>query len=664
MIRCHLVQRLRNPAIVLSLAALLACPAVCAQDSKLTTLSLEQLLNVTITGASKYEQKQSQAAAAVSVITRDEIKTFGWRTLGEALASLPGVHTTYDRQYAYLGTRGFGLPGDLNTRVLVMINGNRINDPVYDAGVGGREFPLDLDLIERIEFIPGPGGAVYGQNAMFGVVNVVTRGGVDVNGAEVAVAFQSPQAQSEGRLTWGKVLDNGVDVMMSASGLHARGANRFYEFGSTGVSGVASGLDGEKLGQFFARVSGAAWSFELIHGDRRKDDPTASYFSDPLVPSQHLRDTFWMAQAQYQGLFADEKVQLSGRVFAGTYRFRSEQNYGTLFSAVSDGNWLGTEWRVVTNPMTDLKLMAGIDAQENAKISLAQLDLVNPANNVAVQKSGYRVGIFGQGEWTISKTLVATLGLRLDRADATGVRSSPRAALIWQAMPATTLKALAGRAYRAPNAFERDFADGVAQVANPELGGETIDTFELVADQRVNADLHLRASVYQWDMQNLISLGLDPASGLTQFQAGRPVTARGVELVADQTWGNGARLRGSLSVQNVSADGGTAAGRLINSPKLLGKLNFSSPLPYFGLRLGYELQYDSQRLSLDGTELGDYAVSNLHLTTSALANGLELSLGIYNLFDKRYAHPGSEINWQNALEQDGRSVRLKLSYRF
>ena len=102
--------------------ALLTCQAASAQDSRLTALSLEQLLNVSITGASKYEQRLNQVAAAASVITRDEIKTFGWRTLAEALASLPGVHSTYDRQYSYLGTRGFGLPGDLNTRVLVMIN--------------------------------------------------------------------------------------------------------------------------------------------------------------------------------------------------------------------------------------------------------------------------------------------------------------------------------------------------------------------------------------------------------------------------------------------------------------------------------------------------------------------------------------------------------------
>ena len=120
-------------------------------------------------------------------------------------------------------------------------------------------------------------------------------------------------------------------------------------------------------------------------------------------------------------------------------------------------------------------------------------------------------------------------------------------------------------------------------------------------------------------------------------------------------------MRGSLSLQQVRDANGAA---LVNSPKLLGKLNFSSPLPPAGLRLGYELQYDSKRQTLDGSRLGGYAVSNLHLSIDALAKGLELGLGIGNLFDKRYRHPGSDTNWQNAIEQDGRSVRLEANYRF
>ena len=137
--------------------------------------------------------------------------------------------------------------------------------------------------------------------------------------------------------------------------------------------------------------------------------------------------------------------------------------------------------------------------------------------------------------------------------------------------------------------------------------------------------------------------------------------AHGLELSADKTWTSGARLRGSVALQNVAYAGGA---KLLNSPSLLGKVNLSTPLPLAGLHLGYEIQYDSQRLSGDGSRLGGYALGNLNLSTQALAKGLDVSVGIYNLFDKRHAQPGADSNWQNAIAQDGRSVRVKLSQRF
>ena len=629
--------------------------------ARLTTLSLEQLLEVSIVGASKYEQKQSEVAAAVSVITRQEMKAFGWRTLAEALASLPGVHTTYDRQYHYLGTRGFGLPGDLNTRVLVTINGNRINDPTFDQGPFGRDFPLDMDLIERIEFIPGPGGAVYGQNAMFGVVNVVTRGAADIDGVELALSAQAPQALREGRLSWGKVLDNGVSMVASVAGAKARGEDRFFDFGKSGVSGVAAGLDSERDRELFARIAYGPWAFDLVHGYRRKDDPTGAFLSDPLVPGQFQADRITTAQLLYQDSLDGGKLDVSARLFLGRQRFTSVEIYGTPFSTPASSDWRGAELRLLSTALAGHKLMAGVEAQDNVRYDQYIQDIARPAANLFFPGSGYRLGVYMQDEWRVADALTATLGLRFDRNNVTGNSLSPRAALIWNATAATTVKALYGRAHRAPNAFERDRDDGIIQVANLRLKGESIDTLELVADHRVGSDLALRSSVYHWKMQNLITLGIDPVSGLAQYQSGDLVTARGLELSADKTWAAGARLRGSLSFQNVAEVGGT---ELPNAPKILGKVNLSAPLPLMGWRAGYELRYDSQRLSVNGTRLGGFTVSNLHLVTQAQAKGLELSVSLHNMFDKRYAHPAADTNWQNALDQDGRSVRVKAIYRF
>lgn len=115
------------------------CPPVnsVAATADITQMSLEQLMDVSIYGASKYEQKQSEVAAAVSVITRSEIKAFGWRTLDAALSSLPGIYTTYDRSYVYVGTRGFGLPGDYNTRLLPTINMDVVQNKImFEANLG------------------------------------------------------------------------------------------------------------------------------------------------------------------------------------------------------------------------------------------------------------------------------------------------------------------------------------------------------------------------------------------------------------------------------------------------------------------------------------------------------------------------------------------------
>ncbi len=652
---------MRCTAGLLLCAGLLAAAAPARATSDLTALSLEQLLDMTVVGASKYEQRQSEVAAAVRIITREEIRTFGWRTLNDALASLPGMHATYDRQYQYIGMRGFGLPGDYNTRVLLTIDGNRVNEPVYDGGLTDRGFPLDMGLVQRIEFIPGPGGAIYGQNAMLGVVNVVTRTGADIGGTELAAGVQSLQKMREGRATWGGKLDNGVDLVLSASGLKAKGQDLFFDYGAAGVSGVARGLDGEQAHQVFAKASRGPWSLQLLSGDRRKNDPIGYYLSDPLVEGNYQRDRYTLAQVQLQESYLDQKLQVQARVFAGQYQYSSILNYGTQFSFPSTGDWHGIELRTLYLGVAGHKLMLGMEWQDNFRANQQSIDLAGSGPDISVSSPGTRTGIYAQDEWRITDKLIATLGLRFDHDSSTGNRTSPRAALIWQAAPKTTLKALYGRAHRAPNAFERDYSDGFSQVANPALKSEGIDTLELVADHSVGSDLQLHASIYQWSMRDLIALGIDPVSGIPQYRADGDVKAKGAEFAADKTWAWGGRLRSSVALQHVRSNAGA---KLLNSPQLLGKLNFSTPLPVAGLRMGYELHYSSARLTVDGSKVAGAAVSNLRLSTDKLAKGLEVGLTVRNLFDKRYDQPGADANWQNTLRQDRRSIAVDAQLRF
>jgi iron complex outermembrane receptor protein len=631
----------------------------------LTSLTLEQLLDVPIVGASKYEQRQSEVAAAVSVITRREIQAFGWRTLAEALSSLPGLYTSYNRQNAIVGARGFGLPGDFNTRLLVMIDGNRINDPIYDAGRFAWDFPLDLDLIERIEFIPGPGGAVYGQNAMFGVVNVITRTGGDIAGPELALTYQDPQRLREGRASFGHSFDDSTNLSVSVSGLEARGEDLFFDFGSLPVSGVAVGSDGQKDEHVFSRIVHGPLSLEYVYSWAKKDDPTAAYFSNPLAPGESQTVSTSLVQLKYEDEILDHSLQVETRAFNGTSTsLYTGDFFGAYYQTRGQSQWHGAELRLLSTQFAHHKLMIGTEVQVApiAEQGVHGIGFVNPTANFWIHSPGTRVGLYFQDEWRVADDLSITLGLREDRDRSTGTKASPRAALIWQALPVTTVKALYGVAHRAPNAYERDYGDGNSQIANPRLGGERIDTAELVVDHRIDRSLTLRTSIYRWHMRGLITQEFDPASGIPpQYQTGPDVSAHGIEVSADKTWDSGTRLRGSLSDQHTAYPTGLA---LLNSPKQLGKLNLSQALPVAGIRGGYELQYGTSRLTRDGITLGGYALSNLSISTEALAKGLTASASLDNLFDKRYAQPGAENNWQNSFVQDGRSIRLKVTQKF
>jgi iron complex outermembrane receptor protein len=170
------MPRRRKPlqrVLTLLLAALLFDPARAAADD-LTEMSLESLMNLTIVGASRYEQKSSDAPSYTSVVTAEDIRKNGYRNLADLLRSVPGFFVTNDRNYQYTGIRGLLPPGDYNTRILLVVDGHRINNSIYDEAPVGSEFPIDIDLVERVEVVRGPASSLYGSNAFFGIINIIT----------------------------------------------------------------------------------------------------------------------------------------------------------------------------------------------------------------------------------------------------------------------------------------------------------------------------------------------------------------------------------------------------------------------------------------------------------------------------------------------------------
>lgn len=192
----------------------------------LTDLSLEELKKVQVYSASMYLQDTRRAPSSITIVTADEIRKYGYRTLADILRSVRGFYVTYDRNYSYVGVRGFSRPGDYNTRILLLLNGHRLTDNLYNSALIGTEFQLDVDLIERVEIVCGPTSSLYGASAFFAVVNVISREIQHFHGLELAAAADGFGTYT-GRSTYGQQL-RGLKMFLSGTLYTSAGPSRLY----------------------------------------------------------------------------------------------------------------------------------------------------------------------------------------------------------------------------------------------------------------------------------------------------------------------------------------------------------------------------------------------------------------------------------------------------
>ncbi|MBV2194001.1 MAG: TonB-dependent receptor [Azonexus sp.] len=666
-----------RPLAAALLAAGLLAAALPASAIDAIDMNLEDLMQVSIVSAPKFAENPDRIPSVVSIITAADIRLYGWRTLGAALRSLQGFNVTDDHTYAYGGVRGISQPGDYRPRQQILIDGQAMNENIYASAPADSAFPLDIGLIERIEVIRGPSAAIYGGNAMFGVINVVTRSGPSVGG-EAALKLGSG-ADRRLRLSWGGQL-GGKDVLVSATGFGMHGRTLSVD----DVNGDGSRRDlhrvgGEDGGQLFAKVRGSDWNFSLIHSKRQRVVPTASYDTIADDHGHAETDTYTLLNLGKEWKLNAANT-LHQRLYLGDYRYDGVFPYDYSAEAVADprlmnvdlakGSWWGIENRLVNTQWTGQRITLGVEYKSNWRQNQRNDDRgygCVSASGVSSDpclddpRSSRQFTVMAQDEIQVGDATLLTVGASYDHVSQFGSFWSPRLGLTHDAGNIGLFKVLYGTAFRVPSVYERYYNTGSYVYGNPALAPEKMRSLEVAWEKRFTALSRLTASVYHFHIARMVTTD---ANG-TAINDDSRVQATGLELEYEQRWHNGSRLRTGYSIQHAADE----TRRFDNSPRHMVKANLGLPtgIPY--LMAGLETQWVSARTADYGTQkVPAYLLANLNLSYTPAGQPWEIALGIYNLFDRQYSDPVAtdEIlgarRWQ--MPQFGRSAMLRTTLRF
>lgn len=633
-------------------------PCVCMADSDSSKaienndlLPIERLLETDFIPASRIANQVSDASSAVSIVTAQDIKDYGYRTLAEILNSMRGLNVIQDYQYQYLGGRGYGLPGEYAGRILLLIDGYRATDSYYGQAFMGNDGLLDVELIDRVEYIPGSGSSGYGNGAMLAAINVITKKGGSLNGTQISAGYGSHQAHQE-RITFGKTLENGADILFSASTYRSNGRDFSYPESTFLAAGKQKNANGEENVRLFFKGTYEDWTLESVWAKRLIDTPSAPSTGEYTAPLPSKDDNGFV-QLKYDTELTPQ-LKFSSQAYFGQYDYHNKwDSLGTFTNTTS--RWYGIDAKFVATWFDRHTLVFGTEYKNDYKLD-------DREGYFGVFSGDYFIDVFQNDRKTYSVyayddiVLNDKLNLNLGahyEASNNGIRMlSPRAALIYKPWEQTKLKLSTGKSHRQATPFELPFFTDI--IPKPER----IRATELVLEQQLGWQTRLIGSLYQYKIDSRIIPSSDP-----DFIA-PDITTNGAEIEFEKQWEGGTRLRTSYAKQFAK---NSFDDRPINSPHDIIKINITTPLLGERLRVGLASRYiGSRRVNTpDYKFTGGYSVTDLTFTSANIAPGVNASLSIRNLFDLDYGDVTSPLFDERPLfSREGRNVWFQLEYNF
>lgn len=650
-----------------------------------------------VTAVSRAEERVREAPSSVTIVPAEELRAFRYPTLAEALRGVPGIYVSDDRSYTSVGIRGVSELGSYGNRVLVLSDGQPLNDNWVGSSYVGYDGRADLGDVDRLEVVRGPGSVVHGNSAFSGVINVVTRpysarprveAGVGAEGDGVLrarVRAEAPLGASSG--IW-------------ASAAMARGSGRdfyFPEFAATPPAfGHARGVDDFDAATLQGRAQHGVLSVQWFWTTHEKELPTGVYTTVLGDPRAHQRDDRALLELRAEPRILPNVTWLS-RLHGNMYRFHGsyprEAEEGGLETDTYRGAWIGLEQRLEITPQRNLRIFVGGELQSHFQVD----QLAMNERGVLLDETGDRGRNYGVGaayasvDARPSSRLSLHAGARLDAYSTFGSAINPRFSAVYRPYDAGNLKLIAGKAFRAPSVYELYYNDGgLTQIQSPELGPEHIYSLELEFAHKFNPLVSANASVFGNYVADLVASRGEGTSAdpIHYVNSSVPLATTGAELGLRRDLRSGAFFQASygfLLARNLSDRSADAllafeanpdSRHVPNVPTHLFMLKGMFPVAGKSLRIASRFTAESGRYDRYDQE-GDPAQQHTRaallwdvvLTGTVSPEGvhhplIDWALGIYNVADYRYSAPVSSEFVQRTIPQTGRTLLLSADVAF
>jgi outer membrane receptor protein involved in Fe transport len=662
-----------------------------------------------VEAASRKAEDISDAPGSVSVVPYQELRAMRYPTLAEAVRSVRGVYVSDDRGYVTLGFRGFSRPGDYGNRTLVTLNGQPMNDDWLWSSYVGYDLRTDIDDVERIEVVRGPGSVLYGTGAFSGVVNLVTRSPDEPSGAEVGFSAGG-DGVARGRAHVQQRFGDHGGIWTTLAAGHSTGNNYFFpEYVSQGppqVAGNARGLDGFDVATWTGQGRWDFVQFQWSLNSHRKTLPTGQF--DTILGDADTRqtDTRAMLEAKVEPKINDQIESLT-RVHGNYYGYRGHFAHfpedGGLEYLTYDGQWLGGEQRFVYKPVDILRFTAGGEVQRHFRVHTYDYG----DTTGVIDDDTHSFSLFAAylvGDLAPSRALKVELGARVDRYQyeqfnqypAFGVGAvSPRLAVIVKPTTDDTVKLLAGQAFRTPSIYELYYAGG-GQLTNPNLTPEHMTSAEIEYSHRFSQTVTGLLSVYDNVITNLIAQRSDGAvlpDGTQPYQyqnTSAPVVTPGAEAELRREWKDGWMVAASYAFQHSKYVASTSIGDILsqaqnpgfrqvpNAPEHIASVTGAVPILGRALLASSRMTMNSARWDRNDqpsdpvtglpnppqTHTEPMVLWDIVLSGTEQRWGVSYAFGVYNAFDWRWSVPVSPEFLQLTIPQDGRTFLATLSKVF